>query len=994
MHKIIEFVKQLNADKKASPIFKDIEKYLETGDKKILKKINTNGPWQYYSGMYTHAAKLKNLLEISEKETDEINSRFLDVLIKTNFDTDILRKYLGGEKNNENTFAVILESLKRCQYNMSDFVDRLCWNEIFLNSEKKPNSATRYLLSLSDKELTEILAFVDDYALDDFTKFLFEFAPQRVEAQLPWLVLHKPSRMKPGKNQEETFCTNATRIIFEKSGDKYAEKILDVWNQIEDETERLESGRMLAFTCPKTFREPVRAFVFEFLKQKKNRIDETITCFLVENFGLEYVDMICEFLEKPNIPSSYGSGYWGIETCQVAITALGEKAMPFLDSTLKNKEHYVRLRVLEQIIEFNNNKYDEKIADIFVREFATGKETVNFLLLAKKWKPERLVESLWGLLGCKSKPARETAARMLGDLGKIDFERVKKLLTEKKADCRESAVLILSKIADDQSIKLLESHVDEETNDDVRDKILYALEAAWESRGIKITMKTIQKRVERAAEKVKGFSCKWLDIRKLPPLVAEKKPLDEKTVRYLLYRQSRCKEMRADIEAKPLFAMIDRKTSGDFALAVLNAFLASPKQDATDRWALAIAGLLGDDRVVTPLSRQIATWADNARGKMSEYAVQSLALLGTEAALTVMSTLMIRYRSKYKNIGTAATVAFEGVAEQRGVTPDELGDRVVPWLGFEPGKTRIWDIGGKSFEVRVGMNFKVALFDVEKKKNVATLPKMASKEITEELKELKDALKEVVKGQLLRIENMLVRQYRWPVDRWNELYLQHPVLRPFTVRLVWGEYNAKGELLKTFRGLEDGTLTDADDNTVKLAKSSSVGIVHPLELQENERAQWQQHLADYNVASPFPQMERSVIVPKKEERELLATEQWNGTTLNAMTFKGRAEKLGWRRGSVCDGGGIISYWKTFPESGADAFLSLEGVFIGVSMDDEITLGELCFVKTGTTRVGSYTYDEPMTDKDKDTRIIPFGKVPPIVFSEIFGDMKKIAGDKT
>ena len=44
-------------------------------------------------------------------------------------------------------------------------------------------------------------------------------------------------------------------------------------------------------------------------------------------------------------------------------------------------------------------------------------------------------------------------------------------------------------------------------------------------------------------------------------------------MRYLLYRQSRAKEMRPDVEAKPLYALIDRDGSGDFAQEVRRILL-------------------------------------------------------------------------------------------------------------------------------------------------------------------------------------------------------------------------------------------------------------------------------------------------------------------------------------------------------------------------------------------------------------------------------------
>ncbi|MCY2968819.1 MAG: hypothetical protein NT069_35195, partial [Planctomycetota bacterium] len=60
-------------------------------------------------------------------------------------------------------------------------------------------------------------------------------------------------------------------------------------------------------------------------------------------------------------------------------------------------------------------------------------------------------------------------------------------------------------------------------------------------------------------------------------------------------------------------------------------------------------------------------------------------------------------------------------------------------------------------------------------------------------------------------------------------------------------------------------------------------------------------------------------------------------------------------------------------------------------EESITLQEICFVKSGSVTVGSYTYDEP--EDEKDPRLIPFGEIPPIVFSETMGDMEKIVGKK-
>ena len=70
---------------------------------------------------------------------------------------------------------------------------------------------------------------------------------------------------------------------------------------------------------------------------------------------------------------------------------------------------------------------------------------------------------------------------------------------------------------------------------------------------------------------------------------------------------------------------------------------------------------------------------------------------------------------------------------------------------------------------------------------------------------------------------------------------------------------------------------------------------------------------------------------------------------------------------------------------------VDGMYIGIGMDERIKRGRFCFVKSGSVSAGSYVYDEP--NDDKDPRLLSFGDVPPIVFSEALGDLGRIVGTK-
>jgi hypothetical protein len=161
--------------------------------------------------------------------------------------------------------------------------------------------------------------------------------------------------------------------------------------------------------------------------------------------------------------------------------------------------------------------------------------------------------------------------------------------------------------------------------------------------------------------------------------------------------------------------------------------------------------------------------------------------------------------------GAAANEAMVAAATRRGITVDELGDRVVPWLGFEPGQPRKLDCEDRDIELRIGLDSKLRYFDAAKNKTVKSLPKAAGKELKAQMKQLGATLRSAMKTQRLRHERMLVTQRRWPTARWLELYVAHPVLAPYAVNLVWAGFDAEGRLCSTFRMLEDRSFTDAED---------------------------------------------------------------------------------------------------------------------------------------------------------------------------------------
>jgi hypothetical protein len=635
--------------------------------------------------------------------------------------------------------------------------------------------------------------------------------------------------------------------------------------------------------------------------------------------------------------------------------------------------------------EVKSNAYYRSKPDASCRS-QIAKEACETIALLDVRRTSLLIDDLRRLFEHPATAVRTAAANAIVKLGAQSLPIFIDSLDSMNKDGRLAAAKALTALGTPEALAAMEARIDAEKSDEVRDAMLAAIDPVWQRSGRVFTRAEVDSRVARIGKALDKPIAKWLDLDAAPALTSASGPFDPRWTRFICWRQSRDTEIALAPECRPFVELVDRAKSGEFAMHVLSAFLAS-KQEAKDRWALAIVGILGDDRVAKSLRTAVDQWAQKGRGAMAEYAAIAISLIGTDRALQQVDDIANAYRSNRKNIGEAAAAAFEAVAAARGMTTDELGDSVVPRLSFASGTTRELEAKGKPFTVRVGADGKLSYREAGKDKS--SPPSGIAAELKKELKELAAALREAIKIQTRRHARMLVQQRRWPASKWAELYIGHPVLIPYLTQLVWAHYESGAAPSKLFRGMADGTLTDADDNPVTIPTTGHIGLVHPLELTEDQLAAWRQHLSDYEIVPPFPQLDRPIIRATAEESNAKVLTFTKGVKLNALTFKGRADRFGWRRGSVADAGSVSSFYKSFPASNVEAVLALEQFYVAASVDDEADLGEAFFVTLGTVRRGSYEYDDPQGESDP--RVLPMHQVPPIVFSEAVAELRAITG---
>ncbi len=957
------------------PWLDSAERYVAAGDRRDLAQVGPAVRNGYVLGSLAQAMATPPVWR-------EADRRVLHVLATAQV-LELLRDWLDDalkdEQDGEDRFGLVRAELAAMKVGDAALAALVARRVRRLASGPRPTSAGRFLLAQRDGVLNDaVVSAADELGaaaqLPALLGFFLDAAPERARAILPAFLGTKGSKLAP-------ICA----FLLERTGERYEKDVLTVFRGEADPHTRFWIGVALDALAPARHgRAVLDAARASLAGPAVSNNHASVAAWMLKRFPDETLGDVVANVSAP------GNPFFQRRVVSAAVQALGVRAAPAVLAGLEHGDVETRLAAIEHLLELGQHLDVARAAIVAGLGDEAPGAVVRFVALAARADLAGLAPQLWPLLGHKSKPVRDAGARALGRLGEAAVAPAREQLASRKAPSRLAAVGVLAVAATPAALAALEQRLDAEEDEGVRDAIYRALAEGWRAAGRAFTHADVEARIARAEPRLAQPPARWVEVATLHrPRDADGRELTERELRYLLFRQSRAKEMAADVEAAPLLARV-RGGGGDLAIELFRQFVASGA-DAGDRWAMALCALVGDDRLVPVLARQVREWADASRGKLAEYGAQALALLGTDEALVAVDALALRYRVKNKNVGRAAVEAFAAAAEAQGLTADELGDRVVPWMGFPREGPRVIEAGGKRIEVVIGLDLKLAFRDAATGKRVASVPKSAPEEVRAELKDLAASLREVAKAQVLRLENLMVRQRRWPAEAWRAAFLAHPLLVPFAVRLVWARYGAEGRRGVTFRALADWSLTDAGDGAVEVPADGTVGIVHPLELTEEERQAWRLHLADHEVEPPFAQLDRPVVHVTDGALATRSYDALGGTSLNALTFKGRAERLGWHRGSVCDGGGITSYWKSFPAAGADAFLGLDGMYMGIDMNASIELGTLRFVRGGSVAVGSYTYDDPANDDDP--RVLSFGEVPPIVFSEVMGDLSRIAGSE-
>ena len=412
-----------------------------------------------------------------------------------------------------------------------------------------------------------------------------------------------------------------------------------------------------------------------------------------------------------------------------------------------------------------------------------------------------------------------------------------------------------------------------------------------------------------------------------------------------------------------------------------------------DGWVLRTLGWFGDDGTARDLTRLIRRWPGESAHARAVTGLDVLVDIGSDVAL--MNLNGIAEKLKFKGLQEKARAKIAQLAEARGLSAEELSDRLAPDLDLDERGGLDLDFGPRRFRAGFDEALKPWVKD-EAGQRLKDLPKPVKADDADKAASaaarwgaLKKDARAVASLQVARLEAMLASSRRVRPAVFGPFFASHPLVRHLTQRLVWATYpdaDPRTLPIRTFRVAEDLGFTDAADEPVEidLAEEAAglIGLVHPLHCEPQALAAWGALFGDYEIAQPFPQLGRETHAFTEAERAATKTDRFSGIVVEAKRLRGMAA-LGWPLGEKQDHGDIhwLDRGLTFPDGEAGtAYLHFEEcLFTGAPEFEstEQTLGDL-------------TLERPWS---RETSRKTFGDIDPVTASELLRGPSLLAGTR-
>ena len=415
---------------------------------------------------------------------------------------------------------------------------------------------------------------------------------------------------------------------------------------------------------------------------------------------------------------------------------------------------------------------------------------------------------------------------------------------------------------------------------------------------------------------------------------------------------------------------------GAFAWDLFQSWLTAGAP-AREAWAFAALAHLGDDECARRLAKLIRGWPTEGNSGRAANGLDVLAAMESDVALMLLHGIAQKVKSK--PLQEKARAKMEQLALVRGLSAEELADRLVPDLGLDESGSLALDFGPRQFSVGFDEHLKPQVRDATGAvlKDLPAPLKSDDAALAEatvaRFKALKKDARTLAGQQLKRLEDAMVQQRRWSALEFRQFFVLHPLLRHLVRRLLWARRD--GPQPQCFRVAEDLSYADAHDALYLLPDEAQVGIVHPLELSPADAAAFGQVFADYEILQPFAQLGRETWRLSEDEQQSFELARFAGRKVVTASLFG-LDARGWQREDSGDGGWVNTYVRPLGRAFEAQLVFAPGHIIG----DPKSQPEQALESLSLRRPGSWD----------DSARRRWGELPAVLASEVLRDIDRLA----
>jgi len=280
--------------------------------------------------------------------------------------------------------------------------------------------------------------------------------------------------------------------------------------------------------------------------------------------------------------------------------------------------------------------------------------------------------------------------------------------------------------------------------------------------------------------------------------------------------------------------------------------------------------------------------------KLGNACLWTLAAMPDGAGVPYLARVLAR--TKYPKIKARIDAKLNEAAALAGMSRATLDELTVPTHDLDRDGVRRFGLGDGEAVLRAGTRDADIEWIAASGKALKS-PSVAMKADAETLKAVKQAAKELdadLSIQPARLQRLYLDDRRLSTDEWQTRYLDHPLMRGFTRKLLWWVDGADGASTAALPDAAGEALCDVAGRPIEI-DGATIRLWHPIEASAAEVEAWRDRLEALELTQPFAQVWREVYALTDAERTTgTYSNRWAAHLLKQHQAMTLARLNGWR----------------------------------------------------------------------------------------------------